>query len=77
MKAGVPVRLWSTLFQSVSCIYQTVTSARITYDRSSYKVRYIPTWFPGAGFKRHALKTRECFEEMFEDFFVMTKERKV
>ena len=32
-------------------------------------VRHIPAWFPGAGFKRKALKWRESVKEMVDEPF--------
>ena len=29
-------------------------------------VKYLPTWMPGAGFKQHAMKTREAVQRMFD-----------
>ena len=40
-------------------------------------VRHIPSWMPGAGFKRHALKTRKAVQEMINVPYEMVKKAKV
>lgn len=45
--------------------------------RSEYfPVKYLPSWMPGAGFKRHALKTKKAVQVMFnKPFEMVTKQR--
>ncbi|THH18237.1 hypothetical protein EW146_g2711 [Bondarzewia mesenterica] len=40
---------------------------------SSPALKYLPTWMPGAGFKRHAFKTREKVRRMIDAPFQMVK----
>lgn len=40
-------------------------------------VKYVPTWFPGAGFKRKAYEWRKLSQAMLERPFDMVKERVV
>ena len=44
-------------------------------DRTS--VRYIPSWFPGAGFKRHALETRKHIDDILNVPYDFVKQRRV
>jgi hypothetical protein len=42
-----------------------------------YVVKYIPDWFPGAGFKQFAANTRRLHEQMREAPFKRTREEMV
>lgn len=43
----------------------------------SFPVRYIPAWFPGAKFKRHALRTRKLVNESMSKPFDFVKRSRV
>jgi hypothetical protein len=40
-------------------------------------LRYVPSWFPGAGWKRVAQEWREQKNKTIQDFFNKTKEQMV
>lgn len=42
-----------------------------------YLVRHIPTWMPGAGFKRHALKARAAILAMLDRPYELVKQQRV
>ena len=44
-------------------------------DRIS--VRHIPSWMPGAGFKRYAMITRKAVREMLDQPYDLVKQRMV
>ena len=46
-------------------------------EKRILQVRYIPTWMPGAGFKRTALKARAMIMEMLDMPYEMVKEGRV
>lgn len=46
-------------------------------SHSLYEVRYIPTWMPGAGFKRKALGWRKLSRAMRDEPFEDVKRRMV
>jgi hypothetical protein len=53
---------------------------RISGNRSDipfYLVRHIPTWMPGAGFKRHALRTRIKVRTMHDTPYEMVRKATV
>ena len=46
-------------------------------DNPFYVVRHIPTWMPGAGFKRHALRTRIKVRTMHDTPYEMVRKATV
>ena len=57
-RAGTPARCSSTSSRSVSCpAVPSLTQLRPLTGRT-IQVKHIPTWMPGAGFKRTALQAR-------------------
>lgn len=38
-------------------------------------LRHVPSWFPGAGFKRTAKEWRDCLTEVVEKPFAFTKQQ--
>jgi hypothetical protein len=50
---------------------------RVRVDTLFYLVKYLPTWMPGAGFKRNALSVRKDVEKMLGMPFDMVKNNMV
>jgi hypothetical protein len=46
-------------------------------DKLFFTVRHIPTWMPGAGFKRHALRTRVKVRTMHDTPYEMVRKATV
>ncbi len=51
--------------------------SRTSSDSSFHPVRHIPTWMPGAGFKRHALRTRVKVRIMHDTPYEMVRKAMV
>jgi hypothetical protein len=52
-------------------------SWRTSPDGTSFTVKHIPTWMPGAGFKRHALRTRIKVRTMHDTPYEMVRKATV
>lgn len=52
-------------------------SWRTSPDSTSFTVKHIPTWMPGAGFKRHALRTRIKVRTMHDTPYEMVRKATV
>jgi hypothetical protein len=46
-------------------------------DARNFAVRYLPSWFPGAGFKRYAVEWKELIEAFVNEPFEHCKETMV
>lgn len=57
------VGLWWTLFLPVCCYYLVIHQNEISEGST---VRYLPAWFPGAGFKRTAVHWAQTLTDMVE-----------
>ncbi|EJD33031.1 hypothetical protein AURDEDRAFT_27789, partial [Auricularia subglabra TFB-10046 SS5] len=44
-----------------------------SFAESDRAVKYVPAWFPGAGFKRQAREWKEVADAMLNDPFAVTK----
>lgn len=65
-----PLQQLLTSFLSVRCLYLIPGYDDIDVRPS---VRFVPTWMPGAGFKRHALKVRQIIREASHRPYEATK----
>jgi hypothetical protein len=49
----------------------------VIHSFTIFSVKYVPTWFPGANFKRTATRWRRTVRDMLDRPFNMVKERMV
>ena len=51
--------------QAMSAIKEAITPGKYLVEALPF-LQYLPAWFPGAGWKRQAMKWRVIVDEMFE-----------
>lgn len=53
----------------------SLESSELVSDSPDFAVRYLPSWFPGAGFKRSAVEWKKLIEAFVNEPFEDCKEK--
>jgi hypothetical protein len=74
---GSPGSVLVDFFPARMSVWQYFCKSRTSSDTPFDVVRHIPTWMPGAGFKRHALRTRIKVRNMHDTPYEMVRKATV